>query len=88
LTRSPREPIRYSVRVLVPVLIVMLVVQMFDNGFAIGFVAFRFFAAAGLVFGLYYSTRESSPVGPHKAGLALRSTSRNLPATRLNAGDR
>jgi O-antigen ligase len=88
LTRSPREPIRYSVRVLVPVLIVMLVVQMFDNGFAIGFVAFRFFAAAGLVFGLYYSMRESSPVGPHKARLALRSTSRNFPATRLNVGDR
>ena len=77
LTRSPREPIRYGVMVLVPILIVMFVVQMFDNGFAIGFVADKFFAAAGLVFGLYYTTRESSPVGPRKAARALRSTSRN-----------
>jgi O-antigen ligase len=65
LSRSQREPIRYSVRVLVPVLIVMFVVQMFDNGFAISFVADKFFAAAGLVFGLYYSTRESARVGAH-----------------------
>jgi O-antigen ligase len=60
LTHSPREPIRYSVMVLVPVLIVMLMVQMFDNGFAIVFVADRFFAAAGLVFGLHYLTREGA----------------------------
>jgi O-antigen ligase len=77
LTRSPREPIRYSVMVLVPVLIVMLVVQMFDNGFAIGFVAFRFFAAAGLVFGLYYSARESVGVRPQMARPALRSKGHN-----------
>jgi O-antigen ligase len=83
LTRSPHEPIRYSVRVLVPVLIVMLMVQMFDNGFAIGFVAIRFFAAAGLVFGLYYSTRENARVGPHMARGALRSKLQ-VPATRLD----
>jgi O-antigen ligase len=77
LSRSQREPIRYSVRVLVPVIIVMFVVQMFDNGFAISFVADKFFAAAGLVFGLYNSTRESGGVGPHKARPALRSTGRN-----------
>jgi O-antigen ligase len=77
LTRSPREPIRYSVRVLVPVLIVMLVVQVFDNGFAIGFVADRFFAAAGLVFGLYYAARESAGVGPHTARPAFGSQGRN-----------
>ena len=87
LTRSPREPIRYNVRVLVPVLIVMLVVQMFDNGFAIGFVADKFFAAAGLVFGLYYSTRENARVGPHMARAALRSKPQ-IPATRLNVGER
>ena len=45
---------RYDVRVLVPVIIVMLLVQLFDNGFAIRFVAERFFIAAGLVFGLQY----------------------------------
>jgi O-antigen ligase len=77
LTRSPREPIRYSVMVLVPVLIVMLVVQLVDNGFAIGFVAYRFFAAAGLVFGLYYSARESAGVGAHMAPPAIRSKDRN-----------
>jgi O-antigen ligase len=75
LTRSPREPIRYSVMVLVPVLIVMLLVQMFDNGFAIAFVADKFFAAAGLVFGLHYSTRESAL--PRMARPALRSKGRN-----------
>jgi O-antigen ligase len=75
LTRSPREPIRYRVMVLVPVLIVMLMVQMFDNGFAIPFVADKFFAAAGLVFGLHYSTRESAL--PRMARPALRSKGRN-----------
>jgi O-antigen ligase len=88
LTRSPREPIRYSVMVLVPVLIVMLVVQMFDNGFAIAFVADKFFAAAGLVFGLYYATRESAPLSPRMARPALRSKGPQLPATRLNVGER
>jgi O-antigen ligase len=87
LTRSSHEPIRYGVRVLVPVLIVMLMVQMFDNGFAIGFVAIRFFAAAGLVFGLYYSTRENARVGPHMARGAVRSKLQ-VPATRLNVGER
>jgi hypothetical protein len=61
----------------------MLMVQMFDNGFAIGFVAIRFFAAAGLVFGLYYSTRENARVGPHMAPGALRSKLQ-VPATRLD----
>ena len=88
LTRSPREPIRYSVMVLVPVLIVMLVVQMFDNGFAIAFVAAKFFAAAGLVCGLYYSTRESAPLPPRTARPALRNKGPQLPATRLNVGER
>ena len=88
LTRSPREPIRYSVMVLVPVLIVMLVVQMFDNGFAIVFVADKFFAAAGLVFGLYYATRESAPSPPRMARPVLRSKGPQLPATRLNVGER
>jgi O-antigen ligase len=88
MTRSPREPIRYSVMVLVPVLIVMLVVQMFDNGFAIVFVADKFFAAAGLVFGLYYATRESAPSRPRMARPVLRSKGPQLPATRLNVGER
>jgi O-antigen ligase len=88
LTHSPRQPIRYSVMVLVPVLIVMLVVQMFDNGFAIGFVADKFFVAAGLVCGLYYSTRESAPSPPRMNRPALRSKGPQLPATRLNVGER
>ena len=77
LTRSSREPIRYSVMVLVPVLIVMLMAQMFDNGFAIGFVADRFFAAAGLVFGLHYSTREGARVARTWSVPALRGKGRN-----------
>ena len=88
LTRSPHEPIRYGVRVLVPVLIVMLVVQMFDNAFAIGFVAVRFFAAAGLVFGLYFSTRESARVGPHMAGPRASWQGPQSQATRANVGER
>jgi O-antigen ligase len=84
LTRSPREPIRYRVMVLVPVLIVMLMVQMFDNGFAIDFVAYRFFAAAGLVFGLHYLTRE----GPHMPRPQATWQGPQLPATRLNVGER
>ena len=35
-------------------IVVMFFVQLFDNGFAIRFVAERFFIAAGLVFGLHY----------------------------------
>jgi O-antigen ligase len=88
MTRSPREPIRYSVMVLVPVLIVMLVVQMFDNGFAIAFVADKFFAAAGLVCGLYYSTRDGARVGPRMARPRASWQGPQLPATRLNAGER
>jgi O-antigen ligase len=45
---------RYDARVLVPIVIVMFVVQLFDNGFAIRFVAERFFIAAGLLYGLHY----------------------------------
>jgi O-antigen ligase len=88
LTRSPREPIRYSVMVLVPVLIVMLMVQMFDNGFVIDFVADRFFAAAGLVFGLYYSTREGPRVGPQMDRPRASWRGPQSPATRANVGER
>jgi O-antigen ligase len=59
LSRSRIVLASYSVRVLVPVMIVMFVVQIFDNGFAIRFVAERFFMAAGLVFGLAYTVRLS-----------------------------
>jgi O-Antigen ligase len=59
LSRSRIVWASYSVRVLVPVIIVMFVVQLFDNGFAIRFVAERFFMAAGLVFGLAYTVRLS-----------------------------
>jgi len=62
----------------------MLVVQMFDNGFAIVFVADKFFAAAGLVFGLGYSTREGAPL---PLGMA-RPAGPQLPPNRLNAGER
>ena len=44
---------RYDVRVLLPVIMVMFLVQLFDNGFAIRFVAERFFISAGLVFGMW-----------------------------------
>ena len=60
LSRSRSEQTRYGVRVLVPVIIVMFLVQSFDNGFAIRFVAERFFIAAGLVFGMHY-LRQSEP---------------------------
>jgi O-antigen ligase len=49
---------RYAVRLLVPVIAMMLLVQLFDNGFAIRFVAERFFVAAGLVFGLRAASRH------------------------------
>jgi O-antigen ligase len=88
LTRSPREPIRYRVMVLVPVLIVMLMVQMFDNGFAIDFVAYRFFAAAGLVFGLHYSTRGARAPARTWPVPTLPGKGPQLPATRLNVGER
>ena len=52
LSRSNDKQVRYDVRVLVPVTVVMFLVQLFDNGFAIRFVAERFFIVAGLVFGL------------------------------------
>ena len=53
-SRSQNEEGRYEVRILIPVIIVMLLVQLFDNGFAIRFVAERFFIVAGLVFGMEY----------------------------------
>jgi hypothetical protein len=59
LSRSRSESARYGVRVLVPVVIVMFLVQLFDNGFAISFVADRFFIAAGFVFGLHYLVQRS-----------------------------
>jgi O-antigen ligase len=55
LSGSSGESIRYGVRVLVPIIVVMLIVQLFDNGFAIRFIAERFFVAAGLVFGMHYA---------------------------------
>jgi O-antigen ligase len=60
LSRSGAEA-RYGYRVLIPVFIVMLLVQMFDNGFAIRFVAEKFFIAAGLVFGMFYLVHHSHP---------------------------
>lgn len=65
LSRIGNEWTRYRVRLLIPVLVVMLIVQLFDNGFAIRFVAERFFIAAGLVFGTYYAeqTRQRSMEG-------------------------
>jgi O-antigen ligase len=59
LSRSPSEPVRYGVRILVPVAIVMLLVQLFDNGFAIRFVAERSFIVMGLVFGLHHFARHN-----------------------------
>jgi O-antigen ligase len=58
LSRGRNEVARYETRVLVPVIIVMFLVQLFDNGFAIRFVAIRFFIAAGLVYGLQYLERQ------------------------------
>ena len=58
LSRSSDEQTRYGVRLLVPIVIVMFLVQMFDNGFAIRFVAVRFFIAAGLIFGVTYLRRS------------------------------
>jgi O-antigen ligase len=57
LSRSPDALTRYRVRVLIPIIVVMLLVQLFDNGFAIRFVAERFFIAAGLVFGMWFTER-------------------------------
>jgi hypothetical protein len=53
-----------DVRVLVPVLIVMFVVQLFDNGFAIWFVAERFFLAAGIVTAQHYVIAARKRQGP------------------------
>ncbi len=58
LSRGRSEQARYEARVLVPVIVVMFLVQLFDNGFAIRFVAERFFIAAGLVFGQHYLQRR------------------------------
>ena len=70
LSRSPSEQGRYDVRVLVPVIIVMFFVQLFDNGFAIRFVAERFFITAGLVFGLQClrQSERSNVVGSRSLG--------------------
>ncbi len=59
LSHGRTEAARYGVRVLIPVIIVMFVVQLFDNGFAIGFVADRFFISAGFIFGLHYLVGQS-----------------------------
>jgi O-antigen ligase len=63
LSRSSDESVRYDVRVLVPIVIVMFFVQLVDNGFAIRFVGERFFAAAGLIFGLVALSRSGSRQG-------------------------
>jgi O-antigen ligase len=59
LSRSPSASTRYRVRVLMPIIVVMFIVQLFDNGFAIRFVAERFFIAAGLVFGIHFAERAA-----------------------------
>ena len=61
LSRNPSEQSRYGVRVLAPVIIVTFLVQLFDNGFALRFVAERFFISAGLVFGLQYLQESEHP---------------------------
>jgi hypothetical protein len=58
LTRGRTEHLRHGAMLLAPIIIVMFLVQLFDNGFAIRFVAERFFTAAGLVFGLAYARRR------------------------------
>jgi O-antigen ligase len=58
LSRSDREFVRYSVRVLVPVLLVEFIMQLFANGLAAQFVAEKAFMASGLVFGLHYAVRQ------------------------------
>ena len=69
LSRGRLEQSRYDVRVLVPVILVMFVVQVFDNGFAIRFVAERFFIAAGLVFGLRHQQLSELSDVPHSGSL-------------------
>jgi O-antigen ligase len=59
LSRSDREFVRYSVRVLVPVLLVEFIMQLFANGLAAQFVADKAFMASGLVCGLYYAVRQA-----------------------------
>ena len=59
LSRSEREFVRYSVRVLVPVLIVGFIMQLFANGLATQFVAEKTFMASGLVFGLHYAVGQA-----------------------------
>jgi len=67
LSRSGSEWTRYRVRVLLPVIVVMLAVELFDNGFAIHFVAERFFTAAGLVFGMYYVEQSGQRSAYHRS---------------------
>lgn len=57
LSRSP-DPESRAVRIIVPIIITMFMVQLFDNGFAIKFVATPFFVAAGLVAGVYALERD------------------------------
>jgi O-antigen ligase len=57
LSRSP-DPESRAVRIIVPIIITMFMVQLFDNGFAIKFVATPFFVAAGLVVGVYALERD------------------------------
>jgi O-antigen ligase len=60
LSHSVSPESRADVRMVAPIIITMFVVQLFDNGFAIRFVATPFFIAAGLVAGLYILDRERS----------------------------
>jgi O-antigen ligase len=57
LSRSP-DPESRSVRIIVPIIITMFLVQLFDNGFAIRFVATPFFVAAGVIAGVYALERD------------------------------
>lgn len=57
LCRSP-DPADRAVRIIVPIVISMFMVQLFDNGFAIRFVATPFFVAAGVITGLYALERD------------------------------
>ena len=76
LSRSEREFVRYSVRVLVPVLIVGFIMQLFANGFATQFVAEKAFMASGLAFGLHYAVGQAERLditGSRSLGASQRS---------------
>jgi hypothetical protein len=59
LSRRRSESTRSSVRILVPVIIVAFFAQLFDAAFAVEFVGERLFITAGVMFGLFYLTRQS-----------------------------